>query len=699
MNMDFHLPVEKISKVGAITAKKLKRLGIQTAGDLLYWFPFRYEDYRQILSINKLQDGIEATVRGRVEIIANRRGFRSRKIITEALIYDDSGSLRVTWFNQPFITKNIKSGDIIFLSGKIKSDMLGPRLLSPIYEKETKKETSHTARLVPIYPTTQGLTQKQIRYLINQILPLSETVVDWLPSEITKKFALCSIASALRGIHFPENEKELKKSTERLKFDEMFLIQLRAGMARKKQNIEKAPKIKFHESEIKQFVGKLPFVLTKAQKVAAWEILKDLNKEKPMNRLLSGDVGSGKTIIAAISLYNSVLSGFQGVLLAPTEILARQHFETLRALLSNKLTITLLSRSQVEVSNMDIENKISKKQLIEKISRGDIDIIVGTHALLSEKIKFNDVGLIVVDEQHRFGVSQRKAIKDKTKETSAHYLSMTATPIPRSLALTIYGDLDLSIINQMPIGRKPVITRLVESNNRDKAYQFIREQVKKGRQIFVICPLIEASSDDENYLLNLSGIDEKKTVIGEYNKLSKEIFPDLSVGFLHGKLKPTEKESIMENFKNNKINILISTSVVEVGVDVPNAGVMMIEGAERFGLAQLHQFRGRVGRSIYQSYCLVFTESRSEKTLERLKFFEKNIDGFKLAEKDLETRGPGEVYGTLQSGLMNLRLAKLTDQEIIKKAREASEFASLNLEKFPSLKSKLMDWEKTFHLE
>ncbi len=699
------MPVGKINKVGAVTAKKLKRLGIEKAGDLLYWFPFRYEDYRKILPIKDLADGVEATIRGRVEMIANRRSFRSRKNITEALVHDDSGSIRVTWFNQPFIIKNIKAGEVIFLSGKIKSDMLGARLLSPMYEKETKKETTHTARLVPIYPSTGGLTQKQIRYLISQVLPIAESVKDWMPSEIIKRFSLIPISSALLGIHFPKNESELKKSTERLKFDELFLIQLRAQIARKKQKKEKAPAIVFHEQEIKKFVGSLPFALTVTQKISAWEILRDLEKNNPMNRLLSGDVGSGKTIVATISLLNVILSGYQGVLLAPTEILARQHFDTISGLLGDKLKIALLTRSQYFLAGHssprgdDTAELFSKKQIIEEISEGKVDIVIGTHALLSEKVRFKDIGLIIVDEQHRFGVNQRKAIKDKTKEISAHYLSMTATPIPRSLALTIYGDLDLSIINEMPVGRKPIITRLVEPKNRAKAYEFIRGQIKNGRQAFVVCPLIEDTNETENILPGLSFNEEKKTVMKEYEKLVKEIFPDLVVGFIHGKLKPPEKELAMKKFKNNEINILISTSVVEVGVNIPNASVMMIEGAERFGMAQLHQFRGRVGRSIYQSYCLLFTESKSEKVSDRLQYFEKNIDGFKLAEKDLETRGPGEVYGIRQSGLMNLRLAKLTDQDIIKKSRQAAEQIALKADNHSLLVSKLVDWEKTLHLE
>jgi ATP-dependent DNA helicase RecG len=547
-----------------------------------------------------------------------------------------------------------------------------------------------------MYPLTANLTQKQVRFLVSHVADLAKDIDEWLPSQILEKQDLILLSQALRGIHFPIDDIDLKKSTERLKFDELFLLQLKAELSRQEKILQKAPVIEFKEAEIKEFVKSLSFVLTKTQKISAWEILQDLGKPNPMNRLLSGDVGSGKTVVSGIAMCNSALNGYQSALMAPTEILALQHYSTLIGLFGNKLRIGLLTQSQFSIyftpfKKYNFQSSIKsgirqKKEFLEKLRKGDIDILVGTHALLSEGVEFKNLGLVVVDEQHRFGVGQRKDMKEKGEGT--HFLSMTATPIPRSLALMVYGDLDVSIINELPPGRKPILTRLVEPINRNKAYDFIRKQVQQGRQVFVVCPLIEEKDE--------SG---KKSVMSEYEKLSKIIFPDLKIGYLHGKLKSAEKEEIMNKFKNNEINILVSTSVVEVGVDIPNASLMMIEGAERFGLAQLHQFRGRVGRSIHQSYCFLFVGNESPKAMERLRFFEKNSDGFKLAEKDLEMRGPGVVYGTAQSGLMNLRLAKLTDRDIIKKARDSAQAVINNLDKYPKLINKVKEWENNVHFE
>ncbi len=696
--MNFKTPVEQLNKVGKTIARRLKNLGVYRAGDLLYYFPFRYEDYSRIFQIKDLSPDEMVTVRVKIELIASKRSFRRKLNITEALVSDCTGSLKVVWFNQPYIAKTLKSGDEVFLSGKTKADVIGVHLANPSYEKTTRTETTHTARLVPIYPLTAGLTQKQLRFLTSQVVVLSKEIEEWLPEEIMEKFDLAPLDHALHDIHFPADENNLKQCTERLKFDELFLLQLKAELARENLIKEHAPILFFQEEKIKKFVASLPFVLTKTQKVAAWEILQDLAKNIPMNRLLSGDVGSGKTVVAAISLYNTVLNGYQGAIIAPTEILATQHYLSLKKMLGDQIKIALRTNTNWQIDGHEYKNDSKarqKKEFLEKLKKGDIDIVVGTHALLTDQVGFKNLGLVVVDEQHRFGVEQRKTLKEKGQGT--HFLSMTATPIPRSLALMVYGDLDISIINELPPGRKPIKTRLVDGINRQLAYNFIQEQIKGGRQAFVICPLIElAEADGESSLISA---DEKKTVMGEYKKLSEKIFPDLKIGYLHGKMKGNEKDQIMENFKNKKIDILISTSVIEVGVDVPNASVMMIEGADRFGLAQLHQFRGRVGRSDYQSYCFLFTDSRSKKAEERLKFFEKNLDGFKLAEKDLEIRGPGEVYGTTQSGLMNLRLAKLTDKDIIKKSREAAKFVVNKLSTFPKILDKIKIWDKGVHLE
>ena len=723
-------------------AKKFEYLGVKTAKDLLYYFPFRYEDYSKIFSIAQLRAGELATICGQVELIGNKRSWRGRKTITEALVSDKSGSVRVVWFNQPFLIKNIHAGDVVYLSGKTQADALGPKLVSPIYESaksaassviashseaipkyssvnngiaasadanrlpRNDKQNIHTARLVPIYSTTYGLTQKQIRFLVSRVVELADKIKEWLPADILEEADLIPLAGALRGIHFPADNNDLKLSADRLKFDELFLTQLRVELARQERSALRAPSILFKEDKIKNFVASLPFTLTKPQKISAWEILRDIAKTTPMNRLVSGDVGSGKTVVAAVAMYDAFLNGYQAVMMAPTEILAQQHYRSLEKLFGKlNIRVGLLTGSQ--------KPKL-KKEIVTEINKGKLGMIVGTHALLSEDVFSatsplggvsgsasggKNLGLVIVDEQHRFGVEQRKLIKQKGR--GAHFLSMTATPIPRSLALMIYGDLDVSIINELPPGRKKIITRIVEPVNRNKAYQFIRDQVARGRQVFVICPLIEQKDESEieiiNYPANPSS--EKKSVLSEYEKLSRKVFPDLRVGYLHGKMKPAEKDGAMDDFKNKKTDILVSTSVVEVGVDIPNAGIMMIEGAESFGLAQLHQFRGRVGRSTHQSYCLLFTHHESARAGERLRFFEQNSDGFKLAEKDLAMRGPGEVYGTEQSGLRDLRLAKLTDFELIKKAREAAKKTILNLEDYPSVLGKIKDWENKTHLE
>lgn len=698
--MNLNTPIRDLSRVGKTTAARLQRLGVETAGDLLYYFPFRYDDFSKITPIGDLKEGETCTVKGKVELLTNKRAPRWRKIVTEGLISDASGSLRVVWFNQPFITKLLAVGDEVYLSGKVKTDVLGEQMVSPVYEKANKTSTTHTARLVPIYPLTAGVTEKQMRFLASQVVGLAKEIPEWLQPEILEKYDLAPLADALHGIHFPVDFTDLKKCTERLKFDELFLLQLKAILAREERSSLHSPPLTFREEEIKDFVKNLPFILTKTQKLSAWEILQDIAKPQPMNRLLSGDVGSGKTVVAAMAALNTVLNGFQAVLMAPTEILASQHYESLVKLLGDKVNIAILTHSQFQISNLKFQiksqilnAKLQKKELLQKIEDGTIQIIVGTHALLSEGVEFKKLGLVVVDEQHRFGVEQRKTIKDKGRE--AHFLSMTATPIPRSLALVLYGDLEISIINELPPGRKKIITRLVESFNRKKAYDFIESQVKTGRQVFVICPLIEQVEEEKTFGVK----DERKTVMSEYKKLSEEIFPKLKVGYLHGKMKGAEKEEIMGKFKNRELDILVATSVVEVGVDIPNASVMMIEGAERFGLAQLHQFRGRVGRSVHQSYCFLFTENLFGRAKERLKFFETENNGFKLAEKDLEIRGPGEVYGTAQSGMMNLRLAKLTDQNIIKKAREAAKSVLPDISKFPALMKKIKEWEDSVHLE
>ncbi|MFA7245308.1 MAG: ATP-dependent DNA helicase RecG [Candidatus Magasanikbacteria bacterium] len=717
--------VNKLNKIGKTLEKRLSYLGIETIEDLLFYFPFRYEDYSEILDISNLQTGQEVTIKAKIELINTKRSHRSRKLITEALVFDGKERLRIVWFGQPFISKTLHVGDELYFSGKVKSDMFGLQMVSPSYDRVRNEEggmrnvgTNNTARIVPMYPLTAGITQKQLRFIMSQAIHYIEDIVDWVPEDVRDVADVMGLNEAIRAIHFPENLDEIKFAQKRLKFDELFILQLRAEMLRQAIKVSKASKIKFSEQTIKDFVASLPFELTRDQKVASWEIIQDLEKNTPMNRLLEGDVGSGKTIVAAMVALNTVVNNYQVAIMAPTEVLAKQHFESFTSLFSeHDIGVCLLTRSmrfvnkdkeinrdKIEMGGDNVEkHSLSLKEISEKIELGEMNVIIGTHALLSDKIKFKDLALVIVDEQHRFGVEQRKTIKEKSgnKKTTPHFLSMTATPIPRSFALTMYGDLDLSIIKQMPKDRKVIKTRLVEDSNRQKAYDFIREQVKQGRQVFVICPLIEEKEKDENEIeiinYSFTGSQEKKSVLAEFEKLSKKIFPDLKVDYLHGKMKSAEKDEIMQDFSSGKIDILVSTSVVEVGVNIPNASVMMIEGAEYFGLAQLHQFRGRVGRSSHQSYCFLFTAKNSAKSKERLEFFENTSDGFALAEYDLQVRGPGAVYGTSQSGMMNLKLATMKDNDIIKLARDVAR--GMDFDKYPSLKKKVGEWEKSVHLE
>jgi len=682
-------PIELLTRVGKTTASRLKKLDIYNVLDLLYYFPFRYDDFSQIVNIRELQPNQIVTIKGKIVLINNRRSHRKRLVITEALVEDETGSIKVIWFNQPWLAKNLKAGDEVFLSGKAEFDNLGLQFISPAYEKITERESINTAKIVPVYSLTNNLTQKQLRFLINLILNSATLIKEWLPAEILAKHKLLAHNFALKEIHFPKNFKSLEQARYRLKFDELFLIALQNQLLKKYLAQNFASQQKFKAKEIKEFVSSLPYQLTNDQKKASWQILQDLELAKPMNRLLEGDVGSGKTVVAALAILNTVLNNCQVVLMAPTEILAKQHYNTLNKFLKKfRLKIALLTHSE---KILNTGKNLNKKEVLAQIKKGDVNLIIGTHALIQADVEYKKLGLIIVDEQHRFGVEQRKKLKDKNKNKKLpHFLSMTATPIPRSLALILYGDLDLSIIKEMPSGRKKIITKLVPEQNRANAYQFISQEIKSGRQVFVICPLIDPSDK--------LGV---KSVTEEFKKLDKEVFPDLKIGLLHGKLKAAEKEEIMNEFKANKIKILVSTSVIEVGIDIPNATIMMIEGADRFGLAQLHQFRGRVGRGEHQSYCFLFTENGSPKTQERLSALVKSNDGFALAEYDLKFRGPGEVYGTRQSGLPDLQMASLNDLELINLTKEvAQEFlAKYNLDDFPLIKAKLEQGKMINHLE
>lgn len=731
--MYLHTRVSALHRVGTALEKRLAHLGITTVKDLLWYLPFRYEDYSKTSTIREVEEQFRThidtdpemvvTIGATLELIANKRSMRKRTMITEAIVNDGTAQLRVVWFGQPFLTRVLKVGDKVMLSGKIQKDMYGLMMKGPVYEKisnskfltsndgEAAAETTHTGRIVPMYSLTSGVTQKQLRFLVKECVDHVDLMKEWLPGEILEAGDFVTLSAALKGIHFPDSHEELHEALRRLKFDELFLLQLRAKSVRESYAQFHAPAIPFFQDEIREFVKKLPFELTNDQRTAAWEILQDIQKETPMNRLVQGDVGSGKTIVAGLAAYNVALAKKQTVILAPTDILVTQHYETIHSLLEHTgvkvgiwtrtKKVTKLQSDKVTKLQSEKVKKSKEEKETELAEVLDADVIVGTHAILQENVFFRDLGLVIVDEQHRFGVDQRKTLREKSGDsnTSPHFLSMTATPIPRSLALTIYGDLDLSLIRQMPTGRKPVKTRLVEPKNRQKAYDFILQQVQSGRQVFVVCPLIEEKKKSSENLPNGEFVlaDEKKSVMAVYKDLSENIFPNLRISFVHGAMKPKEKDAVMELFASGGSDILVSTSVIEVGVNIPNASVMMIENAERFGLAQLHQFRGRVGRSEHQSFCFLFSSNMSYTVQKRLSFFESTTDGFKVAEYDLETRGPGEVYGATQSGMMRFKLATLSDTDLIKLARDLAQ--ETDVAKYPLVAERLAQWEQGVHLE
>ncbi len=700
--MDLFLPIEKLKNVGARNLPRLNKLGIKTLKDLLWHFPVRYEDYTRLVPIIDVQAGEKVNIQGEGLKIVNKRLFPRRMFVTQALIKDESGAMNAVWFNQPYIANSLQEGTFVSLAGKANLDKHGLYLSSPTYEKidesdfEIKKTNlTHTGGLIPIYPETDGITSKYLRFLIKPLLK-NIAIPELLPEPLLQKYNFPALQEALLKIHYPLSLDEADRAKERLAFDDLLMFQLKAVLERRKINQLKSAPVKFDQEFIQNFVSKLPFKLTKDQKIAAWEILKDLQKKYPMNRLLEGDVGSGKTVVALMGALQVAKAGYQSVFMAPTEILARQHYQTISYLVGNTIKIALLTSSTEE-----------KTEVKKAIAEGEADIVIGTHAVIQKDVKFKNLALVILDEQHRFGVAQRAALV-KNQEIVPHLLSMTATPIPRTLALTVYGDLDISIIKEKPKGRQKIVTKVVSPAKRRAAYQFIRNEVNSGRQVFVICPRIELA-DPAKEIRGKNGQSkmnilwaEAKAVQEEYKKLSEDIFPDLKVGMLHGKMKPKEKNEIMNNFKNGKISILVSTSVIEVGVDIPNATIMMVENAEHFGLAQLHQFRGRVGRGEHQSYCLLLSSTADTTTNKRLKALTECDDGFELAEKDMLIRGPGEFFGVKQSGIPDLAMASLANVELIKKARlEArlilKEDPSMN--NYPPLRERLEQFQKLTHFE
>ncbi len=714
-------PLNEIRGVGPKFAERLGKLELKTVKDLLWHFPFRYDDFSRISKIADLKINTIATVSGVISDIKVRRSWKRKIFIVEALVSDDSGSVKAIWFNQRFLLAILKKGRLVNLAGKVAEAPKGGLILShPSYElvtaidKAERQETKHTGRLVPVYPETKKITSKALRFLIKPALDELQELSDPIPLDILEECKFPQINKALKDIHFPQNPNQAQTARKRFAFEDLFFLQLVNLHQRLELSREKAHGFDINVERVEKLLGRLPFELTSSQGKSLWEILEDLKNPRPMNRLLQGDVGSGKTIVAALAALLVAEENRQTAFMAPTEVLARQHYQTFKKFFSDfSGGIALLTSSESKIFYGDgLESEIKKPDLFKKISRSEVKIIIGTHALISasksRKVSFSDLALVIVDEQHRFGVRQRAKLKDCSPDYLPHFLSMSATPIPRTLSLTIFGDLDLSIIDELPKGRKEIITKIVAPANRDKAYAFIRGQVKKGRQVFVVCPRIEKEELEEGKILTPGDIArlETKNVKEEYEKLSEKVFPDLKVAMLHGRMKAKEKTEVMDKFKKGEIDILVSTSVVEVGVDVPNATIMMIEGAEMFGLAQLYQFRGRVGRGEYQSFCFLFTEFSSKTVHQRLQAILKAKSGFELAEKDLAIRGPGEFLGgqqkIAQTGMPDLAMKAAQNPELVKISRQAASDLlnkDPDLENHSQLKERLGLFERETHLE
>lgn len=666
--MDLKTPVSQLFMVGPTYARRLKKLNITTLGDLLYHFPHRYEDLSLISKINQLQPGEKVTLQGKIKSIKNQY-LRSGRKIQKAVVADSTGEIEVTWFNQPFLAKTLKPNTLVSLAGKV--DLFGQKktLTSPDYELVKTGKTVHTGRLVPIYPETYGISSKWLRSRIYPLISKIELKIEeFLPSSIVKRNDFPDLNKALEDIHFPKSLSSVQKARERFAFEELLLMHLETLLRKEAWKKTKlAHRFSLDQEKILAFISSLPFHLTQAQKKVIKEILTDLAQEKPMNRLLEGDVGSGKTVVSAIAVYAAYLNNYQSAFMAPTEILAQQHSQTLKTLLEPLgIKISLLTGS------------IRKKQ-------ADFDLIIGTHALIYRRAKFDQLGLVIIDEQHRFGVEQRSQLIHQTdhQKIAPHFLTMTATPIPRTIALTLYGDLDLSVIDELPPGRVKIKTWAVPQVKREGAYAWIKKQIQKGDQAFIICPLIEESTAE-----TLSSVKAVKT---EFEKLQKEVFSKLKLGLLHGRLKSKEKDQVLARFRQGKIDILVSTPVVEVGIDIPNATIMMVEAADRFGLAQLHQLRGRVGRGKKQSYCLLFSEKTSKRAWQRLRSLEKDLTGAELAEVDLKMRGPGELYGLRQHGFIKFKVASFSDTQLIAQTKKEAQKIISRLNRFPRLKEKLKE--------
>ncbi len=684
--------VTTLPGIGPVVARDLKKLGVETVNDLLFYFPFRYDDLSKVVTISSAVPGEVATIQGRVTTMRSRRSPRKRMMLTEGVVEDGTGTIKVIWFNQPYLAKPLRPGTVVSLSGRV-DDEYGLSLVNPIHEVIRSNETVHTARIIPIYPLTGSLTQKRIRAAIHYALPAADQIDDWLPSEIRDTEEMLGLSETIKQIHYPEDSTRCEKAIDRLKFDELFIHQLLFTRARESVAQRLSYSIGRDQTAEGHFASSFPFELTDAQKRSVKEILSNMSQEHPMNRLLEGDVGSGKSAVAAAAIEACLRSGYQAAYLAPTEILARQQYQELSKLLP-KYSVGLLSRGVEEGFSLPCQQNgtlkgsatLQKSEVKKAFRSGKMQFVVATHALLQEGYEFDKLGLLVIDEQHRFGVRQRQELMQRTGKIAPHLLSMSATPIPRSLALSIYGDLDISILDELPAGRKPIKTHLVSDQNIVSANKLMVREIEAGHQVYAVCPLIDPSDKLGAKSVTEFADELKTSPLGKYR-----------IEILHGKLKPADKSEVIQRFVSGEVDILVSTTVVEVGVNVPNATVMFIEGAERFGLAQLHQLRGRVGRADIESYCILHPNSLSDKSRERLQAMTESQDGFVLAERDLELRGSGNLFGTAQSGFADFKLATLADIDLMKKARDWA--GKIKLSEYPDLEDKIEQQYQEVHFE